>query len=68
MWRRVREFGLGFEVLGCDLIGCPAIQHTLTAGVVGGVEPAQQLFEGAVGVDGDAEHFAADPAVAWAGA
>ncbi len=59
----VGEFGFGFEVLGCDLIWCLAVQHPLAPGIVGLVEAAQQLFQGTVRVDVDAQHLAADPAV-----
>ena len=34
--------GLGDEPLGNHLIGCLAFQHTLAAGVVGGIEAAQK--------------------------
>ena len=59
----VGEFGPGREPLGDDLIWRPAAQHTLAAGVVGGVEAAQQLLELAMGPEGDAEHLGADAAV-----
>ena len=60
---RVREFEFGCEVLGCDLVRRPAVQHALTAGPVGLVEATQQLFEGAVPGDVDVEHFAGNSAV-----
>jgi len=63
MRRRVGEFGLNFEVLGDKLVGCSAVQHALAPGVISCVEAAQQLFEGTVRGDVDAEHLAADAAV-----
>ncbi len=53
----------GLEALGDDLVRRLAVEHALAAGVVGGVEAAQQLLELLVGPDGDAEHLAADAAV-----
>ncbi len=47
----------------CGLVWCFAVQHALALGVVGGVEPEQHLFERAVRVDVDAEHFGGDAAV-----
>jgi hypothetical protein len=55
--------GFGCESFGDDLIGCLAFQHTLTTGIVGGVEATQELFELAVGIDRDGEHLTADVAV-----
>jgi hypothetical protein len=50
------------EALGDDLLWCfPS--RTLATGVVGGVEAAQELLELLMGVDGDAQHFAADLAI-----
>ena len=60
---RVGEFGFGFEVLGYDLVGCFAVQHALAPGVVGLVEAAQQLLQGTVRVDVDAQHVGADASV-----
>jgi hypothetical protein len=55
--------GLGDEPLGNHLIGCLAFQYTLAAGVVGGIEAAQKLFELIVRIDGDGEHFGDDAAI-----
>src|SRR3712207_7108163 len=52
----------GLEALGDDLVRRLAVEHALAAGVVGGVEAAQQPLEVPVGVHGDAEHLAGDPA------
>ena len=60
---RVGELGFGLEVLGGDLVGRSAVQHALAPGVVGLVEAAQQLFQGTVRVDVDAQHLGADTAV-----
>src|ERR1700712_989811 len=54
---------VGVEMLGSDLVWCPAGQHPLAPGIVGSVEATQQLFERPVRVDVDAEDLAADPAV-----
>jgi hypothetical protein len=59
----IDQLSSGLEALGDDLIRRLAVQHALAAGVVGGVEAAQQMLEVAVGMDGDAQHLAADPAV-----
>jgi hypothetical protein len=63
MWLRMGKFATGFEAFGDDLVGGPAVEHALAAGVVGGIEAAQQPLEVAVGVDGDAQHLAANAAV-----
>ena len=60
---RIGELAARLEALGDDLVGRLAVEHALAAGVVGGVEPAQQPFELGVGPDGDAEHLGADPAI-----
>lgn len=57
------EIRAGFEAFGDDLIGCLAAENALASGVVGGVEAAQKVFELAVGVDGDAEHFTSDATI-----
>ncbi len=59
----VGELAARLEALGDDLVQRLAAEHALAAGVVGGVEAAQHLFEVLVERDGDAEHLAADPAV-----
>ena len=46
-----------------NLSGCLVLNDTLAAGIVGGVEVTQLLFEFLMGVDGDAQHLAADPAI-----
>ena len=63
MWCRIGELGVGLEVPGDDLVGCFAAQHALAPGVVGLVEAAQQLFQGTVRVDVDAQHFGANPGI-----
>src|SRR3712207_5980292 len=55
---------LGFETFADNLIGCLAVEHALAAGVVGGIEAAQQLFKILVRIDGNAQHLAADTAIA----
>jgi hypothetical protein len=57
------QLALGFETFGNDLVRCLALQHALAAGIVGGVEAAQELFELTVGMDCNAEHFAADATI-----
>ena len=59
----VGQLAPGFEALGDDLIRRLAIEHALPAGVVGGVEAAQQLLEIPVRIDGNAQHLAADAAI-----
>ena len=54
---------LGLEMFGNDLVGCFALQHALTTGIVGGIEAAPELFELTVRVDGDTQHLAANTAV-----
>ncbi len=50
-------------MFGDDLVWRSDIQHTLAPGVVGLVEPAQELFEGAMRVDVDIEHLAGDASI-----
>ncbi len=57
------ELAPGLEAFGDDLVGCFALEDALAAGIVGGVEATQQLLELLMGVDGDAQHLAADPAI-----
>ena len=59
----IDQLSPGLEALGDDLIRRLAVQHALAPGVVGGVEAAQRMLEVAVGMDGDAQHLAPDPAV-----
>jgi putative transposase len=59
----IGEFRLGFESLGDDLVGCPAIEHALTAAIVGSIEAAQELLQGTVGIDVDSQYLATNAAV-----
>ena len=57
------ELVSGLEAFGDDLTGCFALEDPLAAGIVGGVEASQELFELLMEVDGDPQHLAADTAI-----
>jgi hypothetical protein len=46
-----------------NLVGRQAVEHALTPGMVGRGEATEQLLEGSMGVNGDAEHLVLDAAV-----
>jgi hypothetical protein len=57
------EFSSGGKAVGDDLVRRPTLQDPLTPGIVGGVEPAQQLLKIAMEGDRDAQHLGLDAAV-----
>jgi hypothetical protein len=57
------ELSSGGKALGYHLVRYPALQDPLAPGIVGGVEPAQQLLEVTMGIAGDAEHLPPDEAI-----
>ncbi len=59
----VGQLATGFETFADHLIGCLAVEHALAAGVVGGIEAAQQLVKILVRIEGNAQHLAADTAI-----
>lgn len=54
MRRGVSEFRFGLEALCHDSVGRFVVRRALAAGVVGGIEAAQEPLQGAEEVDGDA--------------
>jgi hypothetical protein len=63
MWLGTGELVPSFAAFRDDLIRRLAVEHALAEGVVGGVEPAQELLEVTVRVNGDAQHLPADPTI-----
>ena len=63
LWLRVAEFAALLEALGDDLVRCLAVEGTLAAAVIGGIEATEQLLKLGMRVDGDTEHLAADAAI-----
>ena len=57
------ELRFNLEPFSRNLIGRLAVEHALAAVVVGGVKATQELVQGAVRVNVDAQHLRADAAV-----